>query len=137
MVEVYSTQQQPVEVKKLKKKSFIGRMSSRRSNKAVDSREDDTPLTREGIPVVSSISGQQKFNPSDVRNVNKVAKGRNHTKMVVLPAAPPAKVAAFEGPPRYDWIDVVSSLSLTIRMKFFLFLSLTWFNAWVCLPLLP
>jgi len=98
------------ELQKSQKKSFMNRLKlGKKSKKSVDSREDDSPVTREGIPVVSSMSGTHKFNPSDVRNTNKVAKGRNNTKMVVLDNAPSAKVAAFEGPPRYDWIDVVST----------------------------
>lgn len=67
-------------------------------------------ITRDGAPVISSKSKLGK--PSDVRNSNRVSvrNGRKiERKSVILDAAPTARDAAFSGPPRYDWIDIVST----------------------------
>eukprot|EP00978_Attheya_sp_CCMP212_P030596 scaffold112987_cov45-Attheya_sp.AAC.1 len=95
-------------------------------------RQDFGPATKDGRPVITS-KGAGKFRASEVRGRNPVYqnaqedaqenpqetkkkkssstsklmswRGRNH---VVLKNAPPARESAFSGPPRYDWIDIVS-----------------------------
>jgi hypothetical protein len=68
-------------------------------------------VTRDGVPVISSTAGEdQKFKPSQVRpNKSVVKNGKNYArKSVILESAPAARDSAFSGPPRYDWIDIVS-----------------------------
>jgi hypothetical protein len=74
-------------------------------------------VTKEGVPVIYAAS-QETFSISSVRGVEpKVSKTtkdgakvsrRVKRETVVLAAAPSARDSAFSGPPRYDWIDIVS-----------------------------
>mmetsp|Transcript_44104 Transcript_44104/g.134289 ORF Transcript_44104/g.134289 Transcript_44104/m.134289 type:complete len:200 (-) Transcript_44104:1060-1659(-) len=92
-----------------------------------------SPLTKDGLPVVAS-SAADDFLPSDVREhdgriekrgetflggthegvppspKNGMSKAARMRSTVVLKKAPTAKEAAFGGPPRYDWIDIVSGV---------------------------
>jgi hypothetical protein len=78
-------------------------------------------VTSKGIPVVTG-DNPDDFNPSDVRKtlggpkvtskslkkeMKKSKKKAPRPNSVVLDKAPTAREAAFSGPPRYDWIDVV------------------------------
>jgi hypothetical protein len=69
-------------------------------------------VTREGLPIISSSA--DGFKPSEVRQNNRrVKKGVTmERKSVILEKAPAARDSAFGGPPRYDWIDIVSNLQL-------------------------
>lgn len=73
-------------------------------------------VTREGLPIISSNA--DGFKPSEVRQNNKrVKKGVTmERKSVILEKAPAARDAAFGGPPRYDWIDIVSYLHLALEL---------------------
>lgn len=129
-----AVREQEVKPKAEKKKSFINRM--RKSTKqqevtnvkeATKVKESRTPasstsansksITREGVPVISSVA-EHKFKPSDVRQ-NKQQSVKNgqkfERKSVILEQAPAARDAAFNGPPRYDWIDIVSDSQLLNR----------------------
>lgn len=79
-------------------------------------------VTSKGIPVVTA-DNPDDFNPSDVRKtlgqpkvtskslkkeIKKSKKKGPRPNSVILDKAPTAREAAFSGPPRYDWIDVVS-----------------------------
>lgn len=72
-------------------------------------------VTREGVPVLTSKNVDQ-FNPSDVHQTEPAPKGgvfrrKNRSRQeVILEKPPAAREAAFAGPPRYDWIDIVSSI---------------------------
>jgi len=75
-------------------------------------KEAPKAVTRDGVPVVTA-SNADGFQPSDVHQTvpaNKAhARGRPYAaERIVLDAPPAAKDAAFAGPPRYDWIDIVS-----------------------------
>ena len=73
-------------------------------------------VTREGLPIISSNA--DGFKPSEVRQNNRrVKKGvPMERKSVILEKAPAARDAAFGGPPRYDWIDIVSYLHLLLEL---------------------
>ena len=90
-----------------------------KANSSKESKKKDnvTSVTKEGVPVVSAAS-QEPFSISAVRGVEPKSsktteKGskmsrRVKRETVVLAAAPSARDSAFSGPPRYDWIDIVS-----------------------------
>jgi hypothetical protein len=75
-------------------------------------------FTKDGIPVVTG-DNPDDFVPSDVRKTtpggSAVTKAQSkksrvaHRNIVALDKAPTARESAFSGPPRYDWIDVVSA----------------------------
>ena len=68
-------------------------------------------VTREGVPIISGADGAtHSFKPSDVRqNRRFLRKGKRfEKKSITLEKAPAACDSAFSGPPRYDWIDIVS-----------------------------
>ena len=72
-------------------------------------------VTRSGIPVVTG-DNPDDFVPSDVVKTtpegpiqSKSLKRGPRRGTVVLDAAPTARESAYSGPPRYDWIDVVST----------------------------
>jgi hypothetical protein len=70
-----------------------------------------TNVTREGVPIISAAAGaEHSFKPSDVRqNLKFTKKGvKVEKKSILLEKAPAARDSAFSGPPRYDWIDIVS-----------------------------
>jgi hypothetical protein len=112
------------------KKGFMARMRKPKVEEVTEARQETrvskkdstrrmASVTREGVPVISASSGG-KFNISSVRGVepkitqsNKeggVFTRRVKREMVVLSEAPTARDSAFSGPPRYDWIDIVSAL---------------------------
>lgn len=61
-----------------------------------------TSVSKFGNPIITT-QDKEGFHPSLMKN----ARDRK-TETVVLKEAPPANKAAFCGPPRYDWIDIVS-----------------------------
>lgn len=61
-----------------------------------------TSVSKFGNPIITA-QDKEGFHPSLMKN----ARDRK-TETVVLKEAPPANKAAFCGPPRYDWIDIVS-----------------------------
>lgn len=75
-------------------------------------------VTRDGVPVICATNGD-KFHISDVRGIDQTytkpskdgtrVSRRVKKESVVLTAAPSARDSAFSGPPRYDWIDIVSA----------------------------
>jgi hypothetical protein len=81
----------------------------------------NSATTRDGVPVVTG-SNPDGFLPSDVRQTVPGgptitgSKSKKQSKMssrrkpqkVVLTEPPSARESAFGGPPRYDWIDIVS-----------------------------
>uniref|UniRef100_A0A6V2B2W6 Uncharacterized protein n=1 Tax=Ditylum brightwellii TaxID=49249 RepID=A0A6V2B2W6_9STRA len=96
----------------------------------------DSITTSSGVPVITSL-GSDSFRPSEVQNfgglsvvgsyygtndsdlmshdpsqaTKKVMRGRTTRKTrqkKILAQAPSARDSAYEGPPRYDWIDIVS-----------------------------
>ncbi len=70
-------------------------------------------VTREGVPIISAAAGtDHSFKPSDVRQNRKFTKKgvKVEKKSILLAKAPAARDSAFSGPPRYDWIDIVSAL---------------------------
>lgn len=82
--------------------------------------EDVLPTSSSSIP-----SGSPPTTPDRVRSTRSSrsngtngsytpdrsrASRRGHRETVVLNRAPTAKESAFSGPPRYDWVDVVSML---------------------------
>lgn len=70
---------------------------------------EDTPksITKDGVPVISTRNPDK---PSEVhsKSPNAAKTRRRAHERVVLDAPPAAREAAFSGPPRYDWIDIVS-----------------------------
>jgi hypothetical protein len=113
---------------KKEKKSFMSRL--RRSKKETKKDDDRSPskeptadaVTREGVPVISSTpEGAHIFKPSDVRQ-NKQSSVKNGKKMfkktLILEKAPNARDSAFSGPPRYDWIDIVSLILSFVGLCF-------------------
>jgi hypothetical protein len=111
------------------KKGFMARMRRPQVEQVTEARQESrvskadstsrmASVTREGVPVISASNGS-KFNISAVRGVdpkmtsNKeggLFSRRVKREMVVLSEAPAARDSAFSGPPRYDWIDIVSAL---------------------------
>jgi hypothetical protein len=104
-----------------KKKSFMNRVRKSSKKEVVKEKESRAPasskagnsksVTRDGVPVIST-GDDHKFKPSDVRQ-NKSQRVKKNgqkyaTKSIILEQAPAAREAAFSGPPRYDWIDIVS-----------------------------
>ena len=123
-----ATQEQAVMPQKKEKKSFMSRL--RRSKKETKKDDDRSPskeptadaVTREGVPVISSTpEGAHVFKPSDVRQ-NKQSSVKNGKKMfkktLILEKAPNARDSAFSGPPRYDWIDIVSLILSFVGLCF-------------------
>jgi len=119
-------------LQKLKKKTSFGRRKAAEkkdnrdqepsivSSKDIDEELDEstTPqaVTRDGIPIITADNADD-FVPSDVTKENadissSPTKSPRVKKQVVLSKAPPANESAFEGPPRYDWVDIVSSFVL-------------------------
>jgi hypothetical protein len=111
-----------------KKKSFINRVRKSCKKDVVKEKESRAPassnaansksVTRDGVPVIST-GDDHKFKPSDVRQ-NKSHKVKKNgqkfaTKSIILEQAPAAREAAFSGPPRYDWIDIVSQHRSPLR----------------------
>ena len=84
-------------------------------------------FTKDGVPVVTG-DNPDDFVPSDVRQTTPVGpavtKARSkksraaHRNFVTLDKAPTARESAFSGPPRYDWIDVVSDVLIALRCLF-------------------
>ena len=88
-------------------------------NYSVDTNDYNGSVARDGTPVISGVTGDY-FRPSDVYQTvsldytNTVgdsyttSTSRRRRERRVLSEAPTAKASAFSGPPRYDWIDIVS-----------------------------
>lgn len=81
-------------------------------------------VSKTGVPIVTG-DNPDDFNPSDVKQTSpnepavsskSMKKSQKKSKKkrgprdnsVILDKAPTARDSAFSGPPRYDWIDVVS-----------------------------
>ena len=89
------------------------RQSESKANKSV---------TKKGIPVITA-GNPDDFTASDVRQTTpgqpvltskSTKKGKKkgpRPNSIILEKAPTARESAFSGPPRYDWIDVVSALA--------------------------
>ena len=60
------------------------------------------PVTSDGTPIISSTT-TDGVRPSDVKNYKPEGYKKKRAKTV-----PTAQDAAFSGPVRYDWVDVVS-----------------------------
>lgn len=99
-----------------RKTSFMGRF---RKNKSKSNKRDESPspaptdssdeqlhVSREGVPIVTSTNAS-RFRASDVRPP-KEERSKGHRNSVTDHVRVSAKQAAFAGPPRYDWIDIVS-----------------------------
>ena len=130
--EMMATAEEPVRkrtfLQKLKKKTGFGR--SKKASQ--EDGRDQTPspvaskeventasspqaLTRDGVPIITSDAADD-FVPSDVNKENaelfqgsSPRKSPRVKKQVVLSKPPPVDESAFQGPPRYDWVDIVSS----------------------------
>lgn len=92
----------------------------------VDTPDDQTQkyngsVSRDGKPVISSVTAEH-FRPSDVAGTSLKAQGRGY-KETRATTVPTARNSAFAGPPRYDWVDVVSSILDTILNEFLLTIS--------------
>ena len=64
------------------------------------------PVTRDGVPILTASSPDRASAVSG-QGMAPSSRRRTHER-VVLESAPTARDAAFGGPPRYDWIDIVS-----------------------------
>lgn len=62
------------------------------------------PSTPDRVRSTRTASTSGSYTPDRSR-----ASRRGHRETVVLDRAPTAKEAAFSGPPKYDWVDVVSN----------------------------
>ena len=103
------------------KRANAARLKKNRKNGAV---------AKDGTPVIAAGNADM-FLPSDVvQDVKVVRRGKNDTfdtapaspdsvngeaktyrgqrQMIILDRAPTAEESAYAGPPRYDWIDIVS-----------------------------
>ncbi len=78
-------------------------------------------VTREGVPVLTSKNADQ-FNPSDAHQTEPspkvgVFRRKNRTRQeMILEKPPAARESAFSGPPRYDWIDIVSKIAVPLHL---------------------
>lgn len=78
-------------------------------------------VTREGVPVLTSKNADQ-FNPSDAHQTEPspkvgVFRRKNRTRQeMILEKPPAARESAFSGPPRYDWIDIVSTIVVPLLL---------------------
>lgn len=91
-----------------------GSKSSETSSSESVEKRDITPSptssfgpTRDGV--VSTSSSWTSAGP-----LGKQKTGKHSDNFMVLKQPPSAREAAFHGPPRYDWIDIVSSVSCSI-----------------------
>lgn len=103
-----------------KKAGLIARLRSRtkRSSTGFGDKRDQTPSppTGKSSPVNEFESETRIVTPSSTSSKPVSVKGRKRSKLpfreeVTLDRAPTAREAAFAGPPRYDWIDIVSDSS--------------------------
>mmetsp|Transcript_22160 Transcript_22160/g.30851 ORF Transcript_22160/g.30851 Transcript_22160/m.30851 type:complete len:253 (-) Transcript_22160:106-864(-) len=122
-------------LQKLKKKTSFGRRKAAEkkdnrdqepsivSSKDIDEELDEstTPqaVTRDGIPIITADNADD-FVPSDVTKENadissSPTKSPRVKKQVVLSKAPPANESAFEGPPRYDWVDIETVAAIKLQ----------------------
>lgn len=75
--------------------------------------------SRDGVPIVTS-EGADHFSPSAVNGQNNYAvsgfytKQKDHNGANRPKVRPKASTSAFAGAPRYDWMDIVSSLLFVI-----------------------
>jgi hypothetical protein len=95
-----------------KDEAFVVPESSKQSTgkKGVSpTRADDTELTHEENNNIEDSNGRDKSQLKAVRfpanDALKTAPGRSRRE---LQKPPTAREAAYGGPPRYDWIDIVS-----------------------------
>uniref|UniRef100_A0A7S4UHR9 Uncharacterized protein n=1 Tax=Ditylum brightwellii TaxID=49249 RepID=A0A7S4UHR9_9STRA len=106
----------------------------------------DSITTSSGVPVITSL-GSDSFRPSEVQNfgglsvvgsyygtndsdlmshdpsqaTKKVMRGRTTRKTrqkKILAQAPSARDSAYEGPPRYDWIDIETAAAVKVQAIF-------------------
>lgn len=75
-------------------------------------------VSKEGKPVISSVTVDY-FRPSDVAGNPLKAQGRGYKEKRTT-TVPSARDAAYtyNGPPRYDWVDVESSAAIKIQTIF-------------------
>ena len=71
-----------------------------------DSTEDD------------SVADQKQQRMESSKGVNAKMGSKRNGRFHVLNAPPPAREAAFGGPPRYDWIDVETAAAIKVQSKF-------------------
>jgi len=68
--------------------------------------------------MITAISDEQNhaytFNEAECLKPSKLRQ-KNH---VVLKSAPPACVAAYSGPPRYDWIDIETNAAIKVQAAY-------------------
>ena len=132
-----------VETKTRKKKGLFSRFRKKKDKKEMTEKvEEPTPppspepqednphksksktkksVTKEGIPVITA-DNPDDFRASDVQKtipgqpaVTKSKKKRGpRPGSVILDKAPTAREAAFSGPPRYDWIDIVRTFLFAV-----------------------
>jgi hypothetical protein len=118
------------------KKGFMGRLFSRKKksdeDKSTDGSDaegqDEFPMEPKGPPPTFAPNAPRDFHPSAIQS--KITEASNENSTVVQsvhpgkginPAAlpPPARQSAFHGPPRFDWIDIVSVLRSISWKRFF------------------
>jgi hypothetical protein len=99
-----------------KKRSLMSRF--RLSGRRHKHKTTDNDQQREGTPSPTSSDREELaaiVTPSGLASKGKKSRVDNARREIKLDKAPTAREAAFGGPPRYDWIDIVShSLSLLI-----------------------
>lgn len=106
--------EQPQETK-TKKKNFLGRLrrNRKKNNQTVRKEEEPAEDLDTTAPVVNDSVEEEDVQPAKMKTVRfpfmDAMKGKvplRKEKQLTKP--PTAKEAAFGGPPRYDWIDIVS-----------------------------
>ena len=73
--------------------------------------ETQDPISKRGKKIVDS-SNQGNFRASDVYDVHAGYKKKRSSYV------PTAKESAFDGPPRYDWVDVESAAAIKVQSVF-------------------
>jgi hypothetical protein len=91
------------------------------SDRLSDELSDEMELRQDPEPPVRTINTlEQQLKMVEDTSLEDTRMSR--TKHVDLIEPPPARVAAFHGPPRFDWIDIVSLLLL--NCSFFAIMSI-------------
>lgn len=97
---------------------------SQEDNPRTSKNKSKKSVTKEGIPVITA-DNPDDFLASDVQKTDPgqpaVTKSKKKKRgprpgSVVLDKAPTAREAAFSGPPRYDWIDIVRTLFVVVLL---------------------
>jgi hypothetical protein len=89
------------------------------NNTSMKRGKDCNVLSRDGVPIITS-EGADHFSPSAVNGTTAVGgiySKRDHVGSNRPRVRPSAKNSAFGGAPRYDWMDIVSFYSFSVKKK--------------------